>query len=546
MPQLLDLPNEILLQIIAPTNVEDIESFSSCNKRIRLLFGPVLQLHMERKIKYSKTELGCSQTQTRFPHAIMLLRDVLESPAVALYPRTVVIGDCVNVSDNYWPDRVPAHRQEAILEIKDAIARCTELLSAHVDACPYIPMSDKLGWKGEICNGNEFTALAFLIMLFPNLKSITISDVRFYLGRVSDAVKNIAAAQQDLRESIHPLQKLTTVRLERSSQGFQAWFDFLEPFADLESVRHLAGRMVHGLTRDWGNWYDDDDFDEDKYESEDEDDGSDEDTNESEDVDDDGLEDDDHNGNNNEDTNESEDADDDGLEEEDHNEDNDDGGKDAQSEAEYKHKTVGSGEGITRLSFRDSAIDAASFNKVLRCTKALRTFEYNYDANSSCSDPTIWQPAAILQSLLSYASHSLISLNLTGIKGCSWNVFGGASQRYTKNPRHFQVLKRLYVQDGMLVEGKGWIGSPQSSTKPWWSITKVYQLADVLPASLEELILFPSFDHGDQITDAFRSFPELKEHRLPRLEDIKLGGGLQLDESVKLACKKVGTSVVEL
>lgn len=42
MPQLLDAPNKVLLQIIAYTDVEDIESFSGCKKRIRLFFGPVL------------------------------------------------------------------------------------------------------------------------------------------------------------------------------------------------------------------------------------------------------------------------------------------------------------------------------------------------------------------------------------------------------------------------------------------------------------------------------------------------------------------------
>lgn len=56
----------------------------------------------------------------------------------------------------------------------------------------------------------------------------------------------------------------------------------------------------------------------------------------------------------------------------------------------------------------------------------------------------------------------------------------------------------------------------------------------------------PSFDNGDQITDAVRGFPNLEEHRLPRLKDIKLGGGLRLNESVKVACEEVGTSVVEL
>ena len=70
-------------------------------------------------------------------------------------------------------------------------------------------------------------------------------------------------------------------------------------------------------------------------------------------------------------------------------------------------------------------------------------------------------------------------------------------------------------------------------------------MVDILPASLEELTLFPSFDHRDHLKRAFEGFPELKDTRLPRLKGITLAGGLQLDQALKQACKKVGTTVVE-
>ena len=512
MAQFLDLPNEILLQIIAPTNVEDIGSFSSCNKRKRLLFGDVLQLHMARKTKYSKTVLGFRQTQIRAPHAVMLLRD-LENPTLARYPTKVIIGDCVNTLDQ-WRNWFPARRQEGILKIQDAIAQCTDLLSDKLDACPYIgdpdfSMFETQRWMEEICEGNEHTAVAFLITFFPNLKSITVSDARFCPSRLLDVVYNIAEAQQKYPGNFHPLQKLTTARLERSSQAFQADFYFFNIFADLQSVRLLAGNMIQGSG--WDNWDEDDSYDED--------------------------------------ANESEDTDDDGLEDKDRNEDYESGEESEELENGYHMRIIKSGGGITRLRFRDSAIDSWSFNKVLKCTEALRKFEYNFNVDSSSNGALKWQPAAILRSLLLYAGHSLVSLTLTGMEG-SWDVCGVQNQRSSKSPRHFQVLKRLHVQDGIFVQDKGVLDPPQTTIKPWWSIKRVFwktrQMVDILPASLEELTLFPSFDPGDQITDAFRGFPELKEHRLPRLKDIKLGGGLQLDKSVKLACDNVGTSVVEL
>lgn len=83
MPQLLDLANETLLQVIACIHVEDIESLSSCNMDIRSLFRPVLQLHTERgKKNYSTTSFGRSHSQIRHPHPVMLLRDSLECPAI--------------------------------------------------------------------------------------------------------------------------------------------------------------------------------------------------------------------------------------------------------------------------------------------------------------------------------------------------------------------------------------------------------------------------------------------------------------------------------
>ena len=518
MPQFLDLPNEILLQIIAPTNVEDMGSFSSCSKRIHSLFGDVLKLHKARKIKYSKTVLGLRQTQIKSPHAVLLLRDVLENPDIAHYPTKLVIGDCVNTLDD-WPDWSPTRHQEEMSEINDAIAQCRDLLSAKVDACPYIGTIDDScsrafytqRWMEELCEGNERTAVAFLVTLFPNLKSITISDARFYPRRVLEVVSNIAAAQQDLPQGFHPLRKLNKACLKRSSQDSQADFDFLDVFADLKSVRLLAGNMVHAWGNEWDNGDEDDSYDED--------------------------------------ANESEDANDDGLEKRDHNEDCDNTEDSDHTEDRYNKKLIKLGGGTTSLRCRDSAIDAWSFNLVLKRTEALRDFEYSFNLDSSSDGAPKWQPAAILRGLLLNAGHSLVSLKLTGMKG-SWDVCGVQNERSTKSPRHFQVLKQLHVQDGIFVEGKGVPHPPQSTIKPWWSIKKVFwktrKMVDILPASLEKLTLFPSFDDGDQITSAFEKFPEMKEHRLPRLNDITLEGGLQLDESVKLACKKAGTSVVEL
>ncbi|CAD6587922.1 MAG: hypothetical protein ASARMPRED_003277 [Alectoria sarmentosa] len=430
----------------------------------------------------------------------MLLRDVLESPAIAYYPTSVVIGDCVDKMCD-WPDWYKERREEGKTEISDAIAQCTDMLSARLDGCPYIRKSNTKDWKLEICAGNEYTAFAFLVTLFPNLESITISDTSSCLDRLVEIVSRIAAAHRKIPESFHPLEKLTTLRLERCSEIFEAWFDHLKPFTELQSLRVLAGKMVLGYECDWGN----------EIESESE--------SESDDEDED----------------ESDNADEEGLEDENGKENKDDGQDEDESEDEYEYNIIESGGGITRLSFEDSAIDVQSFDSVLRGTKALRSFNYNYAFRLFTNTTLQWEPAAILRILLLYAGHSLVSLDLTGAKG-PWDICVGESPYFTNSLRHFQVLKRLCVQDGIFVQSPT-AKSPDST---------LYRMVDILPASLEELTLFPSFDVGDVMKRVFEDFLELKEKRLPRLKNITLEGGLQLDESVKLACKKVGTCVIEL
>ncbi len=226
----------------------------------------------------------------------------------------------------------------------------------------------------------------------------------------------------------------------------------------------------------------------------------------------------------------------------------DDGEDEDKDEDEYEYEIVESGGGITCLNFKDSAIDVQSFNKILRGTKALQKFGYNFNHHTSVRAYITWEPAAILRSLLFYAGHSLVGLDLTGPKG-SWNVCVGDSPYLTNSPRHFQVLKWLYVQDDIFFEEKEVLEHPLSAHNPWGAARRTtgrnYRMVDILPASLEELTLFPSFDHRDHLRMAFEGFPELKGTRLPRLKSITLVGGLQLDQIVKRACKKVGTRVVE-
>ena len=80
MSQLLDLPNELLLDIINVVRVDDIEAFTSCSKLIRALSHDVLQKHREMKMKYST--IRC--TSMPVSHGVMDVRLQIH-PVIWLY-----------------------------------------------------------------------------------------------------------------------------------------------------------------------------------------------------------------------------------------------------------------------------------------------------------------------------------------------------------------------------------------------------------------------------------------------------------------------------
>ena len=258
MPKLLDLANETLLQIISHTQVEDIESFSSCNKHMRWLFGSVLQLHMERKKKYSKIKFGRAYSHERSPHAVTLLRDVLENPAIARYPTEVIMGHCIpRLRD--WPGLSNEGSVEGRMEITEAIDQCRERLGVELSGYPYIRECEKQDWVFEITAGKEGTAVALLILMFYNLRSLTIvfDNLARWVensNRLFGLVSTIAVAHRKAPGSVNSLQKLATVRELRYSSSGAFSGVLLEPFRDLQSVRNLAIEMVPPERMVWGDY----------------------------------------------------------------------------------------------------------------------------------------------------------------------------------------------------------------------------------------------------------------------------------------------------
>ena len=175
-----------------------------------------------------------------------------------------------------------------------------------------------------------------------------------------------------------------------------------------------------------------------------------------------------------------------------------------------------SGSTLTKLVLGERRIRLESLQRILDSIAALEEFTYvfhsenrEYRSPTPCKAPV--EPKEIVQSLLRSASHSLVSLDLTGL---------GRNEKTKKGHfmgplQGFQVLERIRVEYIMFVEHVP-ILSPQ-----------VYRIADVIPASLEFLTLVGpklSIDDMSKLVDG------LEEHIRPS----SLGHAVKAEMKYKL------------
>ena len=500
MPQLLELANEILLQIIEYTEVEDIDSFSSCNKRIRLLFEPMLQLHMEKKKKYSRIIVGSTSRTANSRYATTLLRDVYETPIIARYPTEITI-------------RLPHHKGHWWDEVDATIVPWVDRMAADMESCSYIEGEDEIhNYKSQILTGDLSATAAFLLTLLPNIRSLCLCG-EDSINKMIQVIARIKVHQQDEQQrATIPPQKLTSVFIGHVSG--HVFLNTFEPLCKLPAMRKLQGSRILSYRRHWpidpGRVCENHEM---KIENAD------------------GTE----------------------IKDKGRCQDEDTNGNQDENNDDLHNNTGGSNTGVSRVCFKSSTIDAQSFDAIFTNTKTLRDFKYDYNPALDYHS-VAWVPAAILQSLVFHASHSLVNLVLlgNGMKG-PWSCRINNSHFSPSLLQHFQVLRSLCVQDGIFAEddlmGNNHWACMRSPLETWSSIGmrwKIYRMVDVLPRSLERLTLFASFDDSTQTMGAFQDFAALKKVKVPRLDRIILAQGIQIDESVKLECENVGTSVISL
>lgn len=236
MARLLDLANELLLSIIEVLRVEEIEAFTSCNKRIHSLSQSVLQEHRAMKTKYSKVRLTSCARDTldvrKDVHPLVWLQEVILDERAALYPTHIYVEGLEEDSDD-----VDVRHYCTTAAMKDLV--CSKL-----EQCPYVQREVLEEWKQVTNDVNSFDiALALLLTLLPNLQSFAFEWCYESLPRTRYMVASIAKASLIDRKQTHALSRL--ISLDHPFQfGSILPLEFFLPFTGLPSVRSLSGDKV--------------------------------------------------------------------------------------------------------------------------------------------------------------------------------------------------------------------------------------------------------------------------------------------------------------
>lgn len=256
MPNLLGLPNELLLKIAETVLPDDIENFSQSCELTHSLSKDALREHAANKQKFSKLILsgvGATLEENRAIHPVMMIRELLQNDRVAFYPTEVVIK---NMVDGYLDEDF-----SSAIDPLDVTKSQVSTILAQYDAeiftllsnCPYLKSSEVVKWHQSIRQQIDAAAIAILLTVLPNVERIKIYsfDTNFLgkmIDRVTRAIYNLSS------EVGRPtaLSKVFDVTIVGNgslpSQNPLDWTDLglLGVFAALPSIRRINGLRVNG------------------------------------------------------------------------------------------------------------------------------------------------------------------------------------------------------------------------------------------------------------------------------------------------------------
>lgn len=244
MSQLLNLPTEVLLQIIDDMLPPDLENFCRCCKGLEKFAEKALLHHQSMKASYSN--ISCDSYLHGFlidnnQHPIAILQAILKDDRFAYYPREIEVG-----SRGLYNSDAPDCQVISTVanSVKDSGSKPLSLVSQS----PYfLEHNTSSAWNTAIASGDGRTWAALAISLLPNLRSIILTGISTESLEMIEMLGSIARAnlESPLAKPL-ALGKLSAVHLF----GYDHWwqdFVLLKYFALLPSVRHIYRFKIDGV-----------------------------------------------------------------------------------------------------------------------------------------------------------------------------------------------------------------------------------------------------------------------------------------------------------
>ncbi len=251
MAMLLDLPNELLLQVLDSATPTGMVSFATSCKRVNKLAQDNLTLHQQRIVKYQDVTLwGCFRHQDQ-PHPIILLRDICKDWRVAYYAKSLVIECCgrdQNLMDSYWEGR-----SQASLIAQDA--ETVESILPEITIPVRKMLSVALRWDEAKVNdvldmtkhGARGAILGLLLVSLPAIKSISFNDYVWRDRLWIDSMQSITDQQDPHSAGSEPkfLMEVSELNLDDQKEGHSVGMSCsVVPFVILPSLRVIRGVSI--------------------------------------------------------------------------------------------------------------------------------------------------------------------------------------------------------------------------------------------------------------------------------------------------------------
>ena len=521
MPPFDRVANEIIIRIMEVTSAGDIVSLASCCKHFSDLAQNCLAFHRKKRAEAEDIVIGfffrslvdplVIQPQDHITgqkwkepsiiHPSKYLQDILKDDDRRFYTKVMRIGslDLIDLpvkgeEEEIQDDEEEKSRVQAIVELVDHVkTQCGHKVTALVanvygTLLQYLGKYDVGKWTNMVKKGIPAAIIFLLLTLYPNLKTLEIYDPEGTWSNEKQwgglLISLVSIAKRPDTNELRLFSRLSEFVLQGYDDAYrEAQAQLAVPFMELPSMRTIFGRVVHGRNVKWT-----------------------------------------------------------------------------------------AGVGTSRVIHLDFAgdIDRASLCSLISGCKGLESFKFGLaphqdwewtdelnslkwgpqaendaaweDSNSdepetegsrpedrAEADRPRWEPRGIVMDLLLYASHSLVSLDLTAV-----NLDGvvrlSNDEPFIDSLRSFRALTSVHLDTMMLFKkvkcsSKGLEVLREPKQPILWENMRPHRLVDFLPATIEDFgMTYSLVGQGlsrEDVVEMFSGLPDAR-NQLPRLVVIRV------------------------